>query len=251
MCEINENTLTFTTTAMPRPEIIDKTYSSFSKNLLDFDFKKATLIINIDSSPDKRKDHKRQEVVDVAKKHFGNVIVNMPETPNFSAAVKWCFSKVETDYCFHLEDDWELLIPFKVSFFNDFFVPPHVQQLAFRAWKNAKTPFWLSPSFLRGTFCRDISEKMNTVDNPEIHIRTLCGGYKPEGFIYFPFEQTSVILKDIGRSWMKKNGFNRGSCNFTKWSIAEKSKGFRKIADQNGQIPKEMLPTNRNKKRKR
>lgn len=246
MYPITEKTLTFTTTAMPRPEIIDQTYASFSRHFLEFDFKQATLLLNIDSFPDKRDDHKRQEVADVARKYFGNVIVNMPENPNFAAAVKWCFSKIETYYCFHLEDDWELLTPFKVSIFNQFFVPPHVQQLAFRAWKNVKSNFWLSPCFLRGTFCREIAEKMNIVDNPEVQIRTLCGGYKPEGFLYFPFDHRAVILKDLGRNWMKEKGFNRGERNFTQWHTVEEGKGFQRLADQNAQIPKEMLSPNPN-----
>lgn len=249
MYPLTENTLTFTTTAMPRPDLIKKTYDSFTKNMLEFDFKKATLYINVDRFPDGRDDDKRKEVVEVARNYFGNVIANLPENPNFAQAVRWCFSKIETYYNFHLEDDWELLVPVKVSVFNQFFLSPIVQQIALRAWKNVKGNFYLSPSFLRGTFCREMAENMNDVDNPEVQIRNMKPNYKGGGFLYFPFEPRAVIIRDLGREWMKKNQYNRGSQNFVQWSNLVPGKGREVLADQNAQIPMEMLPTNPNDKR--
>jgi len=248
MYPIDETTLSFTTTAMPRPELIKATYESFTKNLQDFDFRRATLYINIDSFPDKVEDYKREEVANIARQYFGNVIVNMPHTPNFASAIKWCFSKIETYYNFHLEDDWELLIPFKVSSFNQFFIPPHVQQVALRAWKNVKSDFWLSPSFLRGTFCREMAEKMAIADNPEVQIRNLKSSYRRESFLYFPFDPKAVVLKDLGRTWMRDKGYNRGDKNFTQWLIREEGKGIQRLADQNGQIPISMIQDPNNKR---
>lgn len=248
MYPIDESTLSFTTTAMPRPDVIKATYESFTKNLQGFDFRKSTLYINIDSFPDKQEDHKRAEVADVARQYFGNVIVNMPSSPNFAAAVKWCFSKIETYYNFHLEDDWELLIPFKVSSFNQFFIPPHVQQVALRAWKHVKSDFWLSPCFLRGAFCREIGEKMVIADNPEVQIRHLKSNYRKESFLYFPFDQKGVVLKDLGRTWMRDKGYNRGDKNFTQWNIRDEGKGIQRLADQNGQIPLGIIQDPNNKK---
>jgi len=247
MFPIDVNTLSFTTTAMPRPELIKSTYDSFTKNLQDFDFRKATLYLNVDSYPDKLEDYKRQEVVDIARQYFGNVIVNLPDYPNFSAAVKWCFSKIETFYNFHLEDDWELLMPFTVSSFNQFFIPPHVQQVALRAWKHVKSDFWLSPCFMRGSFCREMAEKMNISDNPEVQIRTLKNNYRKESFLYFPFDTKGVVLKDLGRTWMRNKNYNRGDKNFTQWNIREEGKGIQRLADQNGQIPPGMLSSGNDK----
>lgn len=244
MYPLTENTLTFTTTAMPRPELIKRTYDSFCKNLQEFDFKKATLYLNVDRMPGGKNDDKRKEVVDVARTYFGNVIANLPDTPNFASAVKWCFSKIETYYVFHLEDDWELLTPLKISVFNQFFMSPTVQQIALRAWKNVKGDFFLSPSIIRGSFCREMSSKMNEVDNPEVQIRNLKPHYKGSGFLCFPFEPRAVIIRDTGREWMRKNDFNRGACNFTQWSDVIPGMGRETLADQNAQIPAEMLPSN-------
>lgn len=248
MYPICEKTLTFTTTAMPRPELLEQTYESFKRNLVEFDMQKATLYINIDPFPDRSSEDRRQEVANVARKFFGNVIVNLPEYGNFSNAVKWCFSNVQTYYNFHLEDDWVLLTPIKLSMFNQFFLTPHVQQVGLRAWKFAKNDFWLSPSVMRGDFCRHVSTKMTTDENPEVQIRQFIKDYKKEGFLYFPFDYKSVILKDLGRNWMRTQQFDRGLCNFTTWSIREPGKGIQKLADQNSQIPKEFFPNGISKK---
>lgn len=242
---INENSLSFTTTAMPRPEIVKTTYESFTKNLQGFDFKKSTLYLNVDSYPDKIDDYKRNEVVDIAKHYFGNVVVNLPETPSFPAAVKWCFSKVETFYNFHLEDDWELLTPFSVSSFSTFFNHPHVQQVALRAWRRTKSYFWLSPSFLRGSFCREMAEKMNIYNNPEAQIRALKNKYKRKSFLYFPFDMQMVVLKDLGRGWIRNQKYYRGR-NFNQWSIREEGKIIPEMSDQNEQISFERLNSNPN-----
>jgi len=41
----------FTTTAMVRPHILDRTLGSFSKNLQDVNLKECRLVINIDPLP--------------------------------------------------------------------------------------------------------------------------------------------------------------------------------------------------------
>ncbi len=222
MNPINEKTLSFTTTAMPRPEIAQATYDSFTRNLLGLDFSKVTLYINIDSFPNQRDDFKRQEVVEVARRYFGNVVVNMPDKPSFAAAVKWCFSMIETPYNFHLEDDWELLFPFHLSSFNQFFIPPHIQQVALRSRGNVRQDFFLCPSFIRGSFCREMSEKMKIADNPEVEIRDIKNReeiYAKESFVMYPFDTQSLIVQDLGRTWIKSSGYERGGTHFVQWGV--------------------------------
>ena len=92
--------LEFCTTATFRPEIIDRTYKSFTDNLLGIDFKISTLYLNVDPIPVGN----TKEVIDVAKKYFGNVVYNIPEEPNFTKAIKWCWSQVKNEYFFNLEE---------------------------------------------------------------------------------------------------------------------------------------------------
>lgn len=232
MQPINWKTLSFTTTAMPRPEIVQATYHSFTRNLHGLDFSKVTLYINIDSFPRIKDDHKRQEVVDIARRYFGNVVVNMPDTPSFAVAVKWCFSMIETPYNFHLEDDWELLTPFQISSFNQFFIPPHVQQVALRSRGNVRQDFFLCPSFIRGNFCREMAEKMNTSENPEVEIRNIKnkeGIYRKESFVMYPFDTQSLVVRDTGRAWIKTSSYERGGTHFVKWYDRECDLTHKKI----------------------
>lgn len=222
MPQINESTLNFTTTAMPRAEVLATTYDSFSKNLRGLDFKKITLFINIDRFPGDDDDTKRHEVADVARSYFGKVIVNMPQTSNFAAAVKWCFSRVEAPFNFHLEDDWQLLSEIKVSTLTRLFIPPHIQQVALRSRENVRQDFWLCPSVIRGNFCRQMAAKMRITENPEVEIRHIKNWEKVYGessFVYFPFDFKNLIVQDIGRSWIKSTTFQRKGTHFTSWTI--------------------------------
>ena len=94
----------FTTTALSRPEIIEKTYSSFNSNIKG-GLKKYNLIINIDPVPNSDENDK---VVKISEKYFKNVIYRISETPNFTSALNWCWETANTEYIFHLEDDWIL-----------------------------------------------------------------------------------------------------------------------------------------------
>lgn len=121
MTRPNSENICFTTTAMPRPELLAKTYASFKQHLPWLDLKKCPLFINVDYFPHYYEDHAQrvQSVIDIAKEHFGEVTANIQERGNFPAAVKWIFSNANREFVFNLEDDWELLcdIPEYVAFF--------------------------------------------------------------------------------------------------------------------------------------
>jgi hypothetical protein len=38
-----------------------------------------------------------------------------------------------------------------------------------------------------------------------------------QSFAYWPYEKEKVVLKDLGRSWMKNTGFARGMDCWTSW----------------------------------
>ncbi len=106
----------FTTTACLRPELLDRTYSALSNNLLDVDIKtEGTLYINIDPIPP-RPDAEINDVIETAKKYFKTVHYNIgSENGNFAAAINWVFSQPKGEYFFHIEDDWEAKKPFKME----------------------------------------------------------------------------------------------------------------------------------------
>jgi hypothetical protein len=220
--EINEATLSFTTTAMPRPEVVATTYGSFARNLLGFDLKKARLYLNIDRFPGDSDETKRSQVADIARRYFGEVIVNCPTESSFPAAVQWCFSQVDQPFNFHLEDDWELIAPIRLSQLARLFLAPHVQQVALRSRPNVRQDFWLCPAISRGAFCREVARKMDLSENPEVDIRNIKNAEKrwpKSSFIYFPFDYQDIVVRDLGRAWIKASGFERGATHFTSWSV--------------------------------
>lgn len=92
-------------TAVIRPKILNGTLLTIIKNVVD-DIDRFRLIINIDPVGD---DVDPMKVIDVAKNYFKEVVWNIPESPSFPKAVKWVWSKVETPYFFHWEDDINIL----------------------------------------------------------------------------------------------------------------------------------------------
>jgi hypothetical protein len=194
--------LDFTTTAMRRPEILRKTYESFSTNLKGIDFSESTLYINIEPLPE---EIPASEVVKVAESFFGHVIVCESKKCNFTAAVKWCWKNTTRNYVFHLEDDWILLSRLKVGQLIKRLNPPIVQ-VALKAYTYKYNKIALSPSLLSGQFVRDISCKLIITSNPEVQLR----GENVRGHSMMSFPDR-IIIKDIGRAWMKKSDYVRCS----------------------------------------
>ena len=98
-------TIDIVTTATIRPEILDKTYKSFVDNLF-LDRSCFRLIINVDPAGDKHRT--QQDVLNIAKKYFSDIIYNFPIDPCFTKSVKWLWANTQSTYVFHLEDDWTI-----------------------------------------------------------------------------------------------------------------------------------------------
>ena len=96
--------LDITTTATIRPDLFYKTLKTFVDRLFIHQ-KEYRLILNVDPIGE---DLDPVEVVKVGKQFFKNIVYNIPETPNFAQACKWCWKNTESKFVFHLEDDWTL-----------------------------------------------------------------------------------------------------------------------------------------------
>jgi hypothetical protein len=212
-----ENTVTFTTTAMARPEILEQTYYNFqiclNINMKDFDLR-----INVDPLP---KINKVDEVVNVAKKFFKNVDYNISKDANFPSAIKWCWMDLHTKYTFHLEDDWELTrgIPLyelvKMLESNK-----DINQVLLRPYLETHKVS-LVPGLIRSDVAMYLSRHMLLNKNPEkqIHSNEHTGkdgdpGFDANKVIVYPED---VCLRDIGRVWMKSQSVIRPGPDFVKW----------------------------------
>lgn len=100
-----------------------------------------------------------------------------------------------------------------------FFDDPKIIQIGFRAWKKSDPRFVLSPSILKTSFCHKVAAEMHTKRNPEWQIRGLNPYKVSESFIYWPYEDDKIILRDLGRTWMKDTPFARGLDTWTSWEF--------------------------------
>jgi len=96
--------ITMTTTL--RPGIIDRTLKTFCENLFTKpdDYR---LIFNIDLVGE---NIDPMEVVKVCNSYFSNIKYKISKEPHFGKAFKWCWEQTRTEYVFHMNEDWELLL---------------------------------------------------------------------------------------------------------------------------------------------
>lgn len=215
-----------TMTSTLRPNIIRMTLKSFCKNMLT-ERSRYRLIINIDPIGE---NIKPKEVLKVAEEYFDNILYNYADVPGFSKAVIWCWQQVQAEYIFHIEDDWELLIPINIdSMITILDNHPDMAGLRLNKENTKKSKcstrhgyaphlkLSLNPTLFKGSFIKGVVPLMSVDRNPEKQLRpskSLLGEYmrKWSHGIYTK-ESHRIIVKDIGRLWMdnsryhKKTGF--------------------------------------------
>jgi len=213
--------LEFTTTACNRPHILNSTYASYTSRLIGVDFKESTLYLNVDPSPSK---DNIIEVENIAKKYFGTVVVNYPETSNFAAAAHWCFSQVKGKYFFHLEDDWNLCRSVNVQSLIS-----KLDDSTFQCILNKKRTKYLKlekgePSFMPSLISTEIWKKyldnFDTSINPEYQFKKLFRD-KTAGLSEFTsvyYNESFEFSKDIGRDWLRNNKIVRNYSAGSSWS---------------------------------
>lgn len=204
---------------MRRPGIFRDTVESFKANLRGVDFRASTLHLNVDPAPVKGD---LGGVLSCAEEVFGDVRVNLPGEPCFPAAVKWCWTQATTDRFFHLEDDWVLKQPVEIAKMLAILdADPSLSLVNLRAYKHSDDRLCLAPGLWRTEHALEIAARLRTDANPEMqlrakHLNNPHGGAH-EGFRGLQFPE-AIVLKDIGRAWMRVNGLRRENSRcFTRW----------------------------------
>lgn len=221
-------TMDFTTTATARPDIVERTYSSFNKHLKGIDLKQCRLFVNVDPVP---RGVKQKLVTKVGLKYFKEVIPNYPKKANYTAAYNWLWSMAESKYIFNLEDDWELRADVNmkelVSYFDNH---PKLYIVALRAYKYRYLSCPTSPGIMHERYYKAVAGKLDESINPEAQLRGKRFGISMPSreskiqakgkVIVYPPGIKRVIIKDIGREWTKKQKFIKGGgkkCYFITW----------------------------------
>lgn len=194
--------VTVTTTAMLRPDILERTYSAFCKRVEGLS--ECNLLINIDPAPATSK-HMLAEMEKVCHNYFKNVVINFPSQPNFSRAINWLWQTADSDFIFHLEDDWDITQNVSLQEMMDVFVKnQEMLQVRLRHKPGTGYSFGLSPSLIAKRFYKHYAGRMSASANPETQLRKPIG-FKPIGeaipcqnVLRYP---ENVVLLDIGRKW--------------------------------------------------
>ena len=224
-----------TITSTLRQKVFYKTLLSFTKNML-YDQSRYRIILNVDPIGE---DNTQQKILDVAKGFFRDIVYRFPDKPCFSEAVIWCWEQVNSKYCFHLEDDWRLLVPINIdSMIEIMNKNPKLSSLRLSKTgkpetrsANPETGFVyypklsLNPTLLRGEFITTVSKLMDPTLNPEKQLR--CSKkHKRTKYIcewdygIYTKDGTDATVLDIGRSWMDNTKFTKVT-GFTNWEIKE------------------------------
>ena len=224
---------------MPRPDILDRCYASFKKNLLGIDFADCTCYINVDPLPWENERQKqiinrmRKDTVKVAEKYFKVVVSRVPKSPNYASAYKWLWGHAESELILNIEDDWELVKPINIKhLIKKFDKTTTLYQVVFRAYSYVYPTCCTSPSLLHRRWYRPISEGMNISQNPESQIhknndhrfdvfvpnKRNCSNKRVNGerreiekyVIPYPKPlsvRDNIIVKDIGKGWIESSPY--------------------------------------------
>ncbi len=211
----------FCTTATVRPELLRRTYQSFSDNIAGVNLKDCALYITIDPLP-KKSD--KDAMIQVASEFFGEVRYYFSKVPHLTNAVKRCFAKVQKPYSFYLQDDWVLTREVDMDKMLKHLVEIHGKDNTFvqvrlptshnRDVKKRNRVF-LSPALWESDRGGYLISTLDSRFNPEYQLRL-----RPFKSSLWP-EITKVYVEDIGREWLDQSPYRRSYGQsgrfFTRW----------------------------------
>lgn len=221
-----------------RPEILEKTLSSFLKNILfSGDF---TVVYNLDLAPvDKqicKNIFKIGHSIGVISKIFGNQSGGtIGGKPNFAKAVKAVWSNSTADYVFMLEDDWAFLREINLNKCIERMEKENFDYMRFPKVNaphlNCLHKVALQPSLWKGDVVRNLAKHMVIDKDSEKQLRTGQGNDELDKILIELQDKglkdycTEWCCKDIGREWREERGLikwnkNKGNKDIT-WSTNE------------------------------
>lgn len=217
-----------TTTAMARPELLERTYRSFCENVEGLS--DCPVIINVDpvpSSPDNAPN--TDACIAIARRYFRNVTATSG-IGNFTNALMTVWEKAceeGYDYIFHLEDDWVLKEKVKLIDLMSILGPSDIEiyQCCLRAYHiNSKYRFGylcsLSPNLIKRRAADRFLDELCDCKNPEIQIRAFCTRNERYSHNNVAVVGDTPIVEDIGLQWRNERNIghdNNVGGNWTTW----------------------------------
>ena len=253
--------IAITMTATYRPEIIIKTLQTFSDNLFRADLSISNLKIKLIVNLDKIGECNFVSTEDIHSifSHYFDVTVFDAKTPHFGLAFHRVWSQIaehsDIDFVFHLEDDWELLQPVRLSqLLAIMYEYPELAMLrlsttpsgnsTMKQWghefqwnghffvipkeNRAKLRVAGHPAIIRPCFIREVLPYIDPEKNPEKQISE----HRPEiaaimdSYIFgvFNYTNSDPLIRDLGRQWMIKENFSKkgNKAWFIEWEHIKK-----------------------------
>lgn len=243
-----------TCTATLRPKLLKATLDSHYKYLFGDNIKKARFIINIDMVGSEF-DSDHYSVLGLLEDYnFKSIRFRIGRRPHFGKAFNWCMKSTKNRFIFHLEEDWEMLMPIDfekmVYMFDKYPKLAHLRLSSFGSTEKTcknwnKFLHWNGdffevepneigvigwsghPSLNRRSFISKCLPYMDAKGNPEKQLKILKHAVnrpinriiEKYRFGSFHPQNTSAAVRDIGRQWMIENGYAKkgNKAFFTEW----------------------------------
>ncbi len=202
-----------------RPDLLNLTLASFQKHFLD-QFTDIRIIINID--PVGESSSSQEELLKLVSTYSIDIIHRTPSKGNFSQAVRWAWSQVESPFFLHLEDDWFLKKKvLKGAILEQFGMDEKLAGIRLNLSRNPKKqPLYsdgisLNPSVFKTSIIKSLLGDFDIDKDPEKQFRNhrLLNDYN---FLYYGKKNEGSFVIDTGKKWRKAN-------SFSKWGADEKT----------------------------
>jgi len=201
-----------------RPDILRITLNSFKHHFLG-EFR-VRAIVNVDPIGDAG--HSQADIVAICEEYFADTISRTPETASFSAAVQWGWSQVESEFFFHLEDDWCLKRKVDVMRLMHAFEDREVVSVRLNVTRNSKFEtdengvvrtrgLSLNPSMFRTAYVKELLQGFDLARDPEKQFsgNTERPGFPRPKFVIYGSSSDGSIVIDTGKKWRKSIGFSK------------------------------------------
>jgi hypothetical protein len=259
VANVEDNTMDIMMTATIRPELVEKTLRSFRNNLFG-SYKDCRLLINIDPVRGIESTATRRDVLAIVDSYFSEKKTRLPKKPHFPHAIHWLWAQAESEFVFHLEDDWECVEEIDINHMVRIMESqPNLLGLrlnAYRTWEDRCRPSsakgrsdwlwngqyyerprkpgrhsWYSnhPTLFRSGWVKAALPFLGDKGSTERYISGLRKA-KEKGARDLIYEWRYGIyavpsrrcILDIGRGWRKQNGVRKNArWSFTHWKPVE------------------------------
>jgi hypothetical protein len=198
-------TIDFFTMTINNPEILEKTYEYFYKNIKGWNLKDSTLYLNVDPHPDEINLNNMKKI---GEKYFKNVVFNVPNCCNCSAAFKWGISSFKSDYLFILEANKCISKEFNIlEMIQKFDINSNIVEVCLSPKRDNPLLKYLTshPSIWKKEWLKQIEKLLSPNINYEYQLRELALLFNKVG--YTLANPNNIYLLHIGKNYKEERKY--------------------------------------------